>query len=429
MRPDHVTCHLLLAKLAVENLFMINDAIDWCQKVNQLTGNKSKQAMILLGCSLSIKAKQQKLHNTQIEYYEQAMAYFKKANTLDPNDYLSYFHIARCYAIFRQINEAIEWVQKALKFKPDDKDSLHLLALLLTSTKNYEDAHTVITKACALFDDFEILFTKIKIEEILYGFNYSVNSLLNLIMVYKQKLASPNENMSTRSSSAMSLSQPVLVNTAKNAANPNQNVENWSTFETASLLNLQNEYNINESIGKTITALVQSDQIALKYGNAYNQSQNVEQLLILIRLLTQIGEFYLRHDRLNDAEMCCQEMASIHPMSYLYIYLKGRIFEYKEEYVHAKLCYQNALSINPYHIPSLQQISLVLCQLENYHLAEKMIRDAIALNSSMPELWHILGRILDFQNDNHSAIKCYQTCLQLEATNPILPYTSLTRIL
>jgi tetratricopeptide (TPR) repeat protein len=107
---------------------------------------------------------------------------------------------------------------------------------------------------------------------------------------------------------------------------------------------------------------------------------------------------------------------------------RGRIFEYKEDYSQAKLCYQNALSINPYHIASLQQISLVLCELENYHLAEKMIRDAIALNSSQPESWHILARILDYQKDNHSAIKCYQTCLQLEATNPILPFSSLTRI-
>lgn len=74
-------------------------------------------------------------------------------------------------------------------------------------------------------------------------------------------------------------------------------------------------------------------------------------------------------------------------------------------------------------------MALVLCQLENFHLAEKMIRDAIALNSSLPESWHILARILDYQRDNRSAIKCYQTCLQLEATNPILPFTSLTRIL
>lgn len=54
-----------------------------------------------------------------------------------------------------QINESIDYVQKALKYKPDDKDSLHLLTLLLTSLKNYEEAHIVISKACALYDDIE----------------------------------------------------------------------------------------------------------------------------------------------------------------------------------------------------------------------------------------------------------------------------------
>ncbi|CAF0934877.1 unnamed protein product, partial [Brachionus calyciflorus] len=43
--------------------------------------------------------------------------------------------------------------------------------------------------------------------------------------------------------------------------------------------------------------------------------------------------------------------------------------------------------------------------------------------------WHILARVLDYQNDSQSALKCYQTCLQLETTNPIIPFTSLTRIL
>ena len=67
--------------------------------------------------------------------------------------------------------------------------------------------------------------------------------------------------------------------------------------------------------------LLQTDQLALKYGNNSSQTQNIQQVLILVRILTQIGEFYLRHDKLNDAEMCCQEVAAIHPMSYLYIYL------------------------------------------------------------------------------------------------------------
>ena len=74
-------------------------------------------------------------------------------------------------------------------------------------------------------------------------------------------------------------------------------------------------------------------------------------------------------------------------------------------------------------------MAIVLCQMQSFHLAEKMIRDAISLNNSLPESWHILARVLDYQNDKQSSIKCYQTCLQLEATNSILPFSSLTRIM
>ena len=81
--------------------------------------------------------------------------FFWRANNLDSSDYLPLYHMAHYYAINRQINESLEYVQKALKLKPDDKESLHLLALLLTSTKSYEEAYTVINKACALYEDFE----------------------------------------------------------------------------------------------------------------------------------------------------------------------------------------------------------------------------------------------------------------------------------
>lgn len=193
-------------------------------------------------------------------------------------------------------------------------------------------------------------------------------------------------------------------------------------------MNLQHSYKLNESIGKSISMLIQIDRLEAKM-NGIQQCQVVQQNILLIRILTLIGEFYLRHEKLIDAEMCCQEIAVLNSMSYLYLYLKGRIHEYKEEFSQAKIYYQNALSINPYHIPSLQQLSIVLCFLEDFHLAEKMIRDAISLNNSLPDSWQILARVLDYQNDNQSALKCYQTCIQLEATNPIIPFTTLTRIL
>ena len=82
----------------------------------------------------------------------------KSAYLLDPTDFVPIYHIAHCCAILRQINEAMEHVQKALKLRPDDKESLHLFALLLTAKKNYDEAHTVMCKACALYDDFEYAF-------------------------------------------------------------------------------------------------------------------------------------------------------------------------------------------------------------------------------------------------------------------------------
>ena len=64
----------------------------------------------------------------------------------------------------------------------------------------------------------------------MFGFNKSVNSILNLIVAYKQKLQNTNE----RATSSMSLSQPGIMSQAKNIAfsqsqsqslDPNQNID------------------------------------------------------------------------------------------------------------------------------------------------------------------------------------------------------------
>lgn len=93
----------------------------------------------------------------------------------------------------------------------------------------------------------------------------------------------------------------------------------------ASFLNLQQTFKLNDAIGKTVSMLVQNDQLSFKYENLPN-TLNVENTLALVRILTQIGEFYLRHNKLKDAEQCCQEISSIQPMSYLTFYLVSASF-------------------------------------------------------------------------------------------------------
>ena len=74
---------------------------------------------------------------------------------MNPFDHLALYHIAHTYSLQRRLSEAIEYVQKSLKVKPNDTDSLHLLALLLTATKSYDEAYTVIVKASSQEEDYK----------------------------------------------------------------------------------------------------------------------------------------------------------------------------------------------------------------------------------------------------------------------------------
>ena len=61
------------------------------------------------------------------------------------------------------------------------------------------------------------------------------------------------------------------------------------------------------------------------------------------------------------------------------MYTRGLLHEYKLEYMEAKQCYQNAVSINPSHIKSLQHLGLIYHYLGSQRLAEKTLRDAAKL--------------------------------------------------
>ena len=70
--------HLLLAKVALENLFLIDESIEWCEKVFEMTNNKNRNAFIIYGCAMRIKAQLQKQHAVQLSFYEKALEAFKK---------------------------------------------------------------------------------------------------------------------------------------------------------------------------------------------------------------------------------------------------------------------------------------------------------------------------------------------------------------
>lgn len=60
---------------------------------------------------------------------------------------------------------------------------------------------------------------------------------------------------------------------------------------------------------------------------------------------------------------------------------------HKKEWAEAKLCFQNAVAINPQHIKSLQQLGLVYHYLGLQGLAEMTLREAARIDPQNHITW------------------------------------------
>lgn len=78
---------------------------------------------------------------------------------------------------------------------------------------------------------------------------------------------------------------------------------------------------------------------------------------------------------------------------------------------------------------TLSPQALVLHQLGRYSLAEKILRDAVQVNSTAHEVWNGLGEVLQAQGNDAAATECFLTALELEASSPAVPFTVIPRVL
>ncbi|XP_016135300.1 tetratricopeptide repeat protein 7B-like [Sinocyclocheilus grahami] len=130
-----------------------------------------------------------------------------------------------------------------------------------------------------------------------------------------------------------------------------------------------------------------------------------------------------------EATACTQEAANLFPMSHNVLFMKGQVAELRGNVDEAKRWYEEALSISPTHVKTMQRLSLILHQLQRYSLAEKILRDAVQVNSTAHDVWNSLGEVLQAQGNDAAATECFLTALELEASCPILPFTIIPRTL
>ncbi|XP_054862059.1 tetratricopeptide repeat protein 7B isoform X2 [Amphiprion ocellaris] len=151
--------------------------------------------------------------------------------------------------------------------------------------------------------------------------------------------------------------------------------------------------------------------------------------MTLAQIWLHAAEVYIGMSKPAEATACTQEAANLFPTSHNVLYMRGQIAELRGNVDEAKRWYEEALSINPTHVKTMQRLGLILHQLQRYSLSEKVLRDAVQVNSTAHDVWNSLGEVLQAQGNAAAATECFLTALELEASSPILPFTIIPRAL
>ncbi|XP_057715552.1 tetratricopeptide repeat protein 7B isoform X3 [Corythoichthys intestinalis] len=151
--------------------------------------------------------------------------------------------------------------------------------------------------------------------------------------------------------------------------------------------------------------------------------------MTLAQIWLHAAEVYIGMSKPAEASACTQEASNLFPTSHNVLFMRGQIAELRGNIDEAKRWYEEALSINPTHVKTMQRLGLILYQLQRYSLSEKVLRDAVQVNSTAHDVWNSLGEVLQAQGNAAAATECFLTALELEASSPILPFTIIPRAL
>ncbi|XP_052769758.1 tetratricopeptide repeat protein 7B-like [Mya arenaria] len=424
LRPKFIIPVLQAAKICYEHLHKYDDGIEFSQLAMEAGEDHpmSSRAYVALGIGYCLKAGNMKLQGERQLLHNKALKAFQKAHILDPNDYLSLFHLALQMGILRQIEEAVRYTKLALKYYSDHVHSLHLLVLLLTAQKQYQDAMELCNAALEEYpDNISLLFTKCRIEEVLYGPERALNTCKKMMKLWKQL-----HEIQSDVSDTVSVKQKHSLSTMDRSQFDRRSHAFLQLNEVA-----EREGSVRaESLAVSRIEQTLSDLASSSLGKEGSQSASESRTLKLQgQIWMHLSDLYLSMDKVAEAESCVQETASLFPLSHQISYMRGRIHEHKHQFKEAKERFESAISLNPYHTKSLQHLGMVLHYLDNNKLAEKVLRDAVNTDPTSDISWHCLGVVLEALGQSQASVNCQVTALDLEGSSPVVPFTVIPRLM
>ncbi|KAG7262342.1 hypothetical protein CRUP_034324 [Coryphaenoides rupestris] len=349
LKPDDPTIPLLAVKLCIGPLHWLDEGECFAKTVVDM-GEKAAEfrakGYLAIGLVYSLKATDASLRGTQEEYQRKALGAFQRAQSLSPTDHLASFYLALQLAVSRQIPEALGYVRQALQLQGDDVHSLHLLALLLSAQKHYHDALNIIEMALSEYpENFNLLYTKVKLETLCRGPEEALLTCKHMLEIWKSFYNLTNPSDSGRGSSL--LDRAIADRRQLNAMTlPDLSDPDTGSIHATSIAASRVEQALSE-----VASSLQSS--APKQGPLHPW-------MTLAQIWLHAAEVYVGMCKPAEATACTQEAANLFPTSHNVLYMRGQVAELRGNVDEAKRWYEEALSISPTHVKTMQRLVLTI---------------------------------------------------------------------
>uniref|UniRef100_A0A673Y186 Tetratricopeptide repeat domain 7A n=1 Tax=Salmo trutta TaxID=8032 RepID=A0A673Y186_SALTR len=414
MRPEDPSLPMLAAKVCIGQLHWLEEAEALSQSVVSMGEEAAEflsRAYLTVGLCCSLQASDGKRHHYELLYEAGLVSSNKRAHALDPHDAKIALYLSLQLALVRQVAAAMDPLQVALSLRGDDLHSLHLLTLLLSAQKHHQHALETLTLALSQHpENFNLLFTKVKLEEVLYGPGVALQTCQDMLQLWQNRYDFTRTSEGDDSSS-INPPEPLPLN--RKPSGLHLTLPDFQDSETGS----QSGPSIALSRLEQAMSEVSAVSSAHKQGPTYIWNT-------LERIWLQAGELFMAEGRVKEAQFCVQEAAVLFPNSHSVLLLRGRLAEFKGNQDEAKGLYDEALAIHPNGHRILLHLLLVRCG--RVGLGEKVLRDAVQAQSTSHEAWSGLGEALQSQGSSQ-APDCFLTALELESSCPIRPFTIIPR--
>uniref|UniRef100_A0A7M4FCU5 Tetratricopeptide repeat domain 7A n=1 Tax=Crocodylus porosus TaxID=8502 RepID=A0A7M4FCU5_CROPO len=330
LHPADPTVPLLAAKVCIGPLHWLEEGERFAKIVIDLgedTGEFLAKGYLALGLTYSLQATDGKLSYI----VHKAAILSLQAHHLAPEDHQIILYVSMQLALVRQITDAIEHLQEALKLCKDDINSLHLLALLFSAQKQYHHALDIINMALTEYpESFSLLFTKVKLQLAHKGPEEALVTCRHMLhtwqMIYNVSQHSGSEKESSVTEVPVSKKHNGMHLTLPDAHDTDSGSQRASSIAASRLEQAMSEVTVQST--------------AMKQGP-------MQLWTTLEQIWLQAAELFMEQRHLKEASFCIQEAASLFPTSHTVLYMRGRLAEMKGSLEEAKQLYDEALTVNP----------------------------------------------------------------------------------